>query len=305
MSDLDVDELPRQQHDSDGSDEVGWKLPVAAAVLGALVTATFVIFVVVTGPTNDTTAPTTPAAEASDVPDGYSESNNDVAFRAELLETGSDHTTVFVSSVAIRGTDPVSVTPEEAAAWSLRSDGVEVLAISQYAANAAPGAVTVEFDQAVDPDGVTLTMTLPGSTETATDRVSISSVLPVVLNDHRIVAEGYTIVIDELVIGDGWGLMRWHLEDGVAAKVDVVVRFGGTNEPSVLVSAYSVPTSSVAEPTPPAPLWLRADSVRLVQVGAELSDSNSPTDISIDFSVSVVVEPGRSIDVPVRTVLEP
>jgi hypothetical protein len=112
------------------------------------------------------------------------------------------------------------------------------------------------------------------------------------------------IVIDELVIENGWGSMRWHLDGGIAAKVDVVVTFDGVRSPLSLVLPYAAPPSFALATPPLAPLWSGGGETRLLHGGETLSDSNSPTGLTVEFLVSIVTEAGESIEIPIGIVVE-
>ena len=113
------------------------------------------------------------------------------------------------------------------------------------------------------------------------------------------------VVVEELVIGDGWGSMRWRLEGAVAAKVDVVVNFDGLELPFSLSASYDTPPSVGAVTPPLPPLYGRAGETRLVGDGQPISAKNAPTGITVEFLVSVVTEAGESIEIPIGSVVGP
>jgi hypothetical protein len=162
----------------------------------------------------------------------------------------------------------------------------------------------VELGTVFDPDIATVIATLPGTIEEAAYSVMLPPELPAVLRDYEIQLHDSVIVIDELVIENGWGSMRWHLDGGIAAKVDVVVAFDGARSPLSLVLPNAAPLSfrSVSPPLPP--LWGRGGGTRLVRIGEILSDSNSPTGITVEFLVSIVTEAGESIEIPIGIVVD-
>lgn len=307
MSDPSLQEPSRSRSQDDASDVIPWGAPVAATILGALLMASFVIFSVVTGPGEAGTVPTAlpaTAQQATGFPDGYAAVTGTVAFRADVIKAGSDRVIIFVSSAVIGGRDPASVTLPEVAAWSLRVPGDEAGMVHQYAAVGVPGSVTIEFDQMLLPDSVVLNAILPGTVEHVTDRVLLPGSLPGTLSSYTITVGDHTIVIDELVIGDTWGSMRWHLEGGIAAKVEVVVTLDGTTDPTVLTSSHAAPLDApIGSPLPP--LWNTRGQALLAPTGQALSESSAPTGITVEFFVSVVTEPGVSVEVPVVSVVAP
>jgi hypothetical protein len=302
MSDSNLEELLRSpcEDGSDGDPDVmPWKFPVAAAILGALVMAIYVIFAIVTGPTEETesaaaTVVGSEPVEATGFPSGYAAVTDDVALRADVMRTGSDGTTLFVSSVVKGGTDPASVAPVEVADWTVKSTGSEFTMVRQSAAQDLLSGVSVELGPVLDPDNATLIATLPGAVESADEQVTLPPDLPVVLSDYEIHPGDYVVVIEELVIGDGWGSMRWRLEGAIAAKVDVVVNFDGLEIPMYLAPSYAEP-----------PLWGRSGEFQFVRDGQPVSAQKAPTGITVEFFVFVVTEAGESVEIPIGTVVGP
>jgi hypothetical protein len=143
-----------------------WKIPVSAAVLGALVTAIYVIFTIVNAPTDDPDAPPAEiAVESSAFPSGYVAVGRDVAMRGDVLRWSSGGITVFVSSVARGGLDPESVAPVEVTAWTLTSVGGEASMKRQSTAVTTPGSLTVDFNPISGAESATLTATLAATGE--------------------------------------------------------------------------------------------------------------------------------------------
>lgn len=310
MSDPSLEELLRSPYDdrSHDQDAVAWKPPVVSAILGALVMAVYVIFAIVTGPTEDGETTTSVLqvlpVEATGFPQGYAAVSNDVAFRADVMQVHTDGTMLYVSSVTRGGDDPASVAPIEVASWTVMTATDESVMMHQYAASGVLGGIAVELGTVFDPDIATVIATLPGTIEEAAESVTLPPDLPVVLRDYEIQLHDSVIVIDELVIENGWGSMRWHLERGIAAKVDVVVAFDGVRFPLSLVLPHAAsPSFGLATPPLP-PLWSGGGEARLLHVGETLSDSNSPTGITVEFLVSIVTEAGESIEIPIGIVVE-
>jgi hypothetical protein len=137
------------------AEEIPWKLPVSGAILGALLTAIYVIFTIVNAPTED--------PDAIVFPSGYVAISSDVAMRGDVLRWDSRGTTVFVSSVVPIGVDPDTVAPVEVASWEMTSAGGEASMIRQSISVATPGSLTVELGPIPDADALTLTATLPGA----------------------------------------------------------------------------------------------------------------------------------------------
>lgn len=276
------------------AEEMPWKLPVAAAMLGALLTAIYVIFTIVNAPPTDPdVSPSDAAVEASGFPSGYVPVSSDVAMRGDVLRWDSTGTTVLISSATRGEADPSAVTPIEVAAWSLTTIGGEASMVRQSMSEATPGAVTVELNPVEDVDSLTLNAVLPGSVEDVEDVMTIPAEFPVTVADHRIVFDDdAVIVVDMLVDADG-GWIRWHLEGGVAAKLDVLVSVDG--------AAYATSSDGTGSPR----LWGQRDAVELVMVGGESSTVGTPMDIAVEMSGSVAATPGEQVEVPIGSVVGP
>jgi hypothetical protein len=271
------------------TEEMPWKLPVSAAILGALVTAVYVIFTIVNAPTEDPDA----TADSSISPSGYVAASGEVGMRADVLRRDGQGTTVFVSSVVSSGVDPGTTAPVEVASWELSSAGDGASMIGQSVASATPGAVTVEFIPISDGKPHVLTATLPGPIEEVDDVVTMLAGLPAAITDHRIEVGDHVIVVDDLVIDQQGGWMRWHLESGVAARLDVVVSIDGL--------AFSV-SGDGSDTEPP---WNQRRSTQLLRVGSAPSESDSPFNIIVELYLSVVTAPGDSIEIPIGSVVGP
>jgi hypothetical protein len=310
MSDPNLEELLRSPYDdrSDDQDAVAWKLPVSAAILGALMMAVYVIFAIVTGPTEDGEIAGSDSkrqpVEAAGFPQGYAAVSNDVAFRADVMRVYTDGTMLYVSSVTRGGDEPASVTPIDVAKWTVMTPTDESVMVHQFAATGVLGGIAVELGTVFDPNIATVIATLPGTIEEAAHSVTLPPELPAVLRDHEIQLHDSVIVIDELVIENGWGSLRWHLDGGIAAKVDVVVAFDGVRFPLSLVLPHAAPPSFAVATPPLPPLWSSGGEARLLHVGEAFSDSNPPTGLTVEFLVSIVTEAGESIEIPIGIVVD-
>lgn len=269
------------------TEEAPWKIPVSAAILGALLTAIYVIFTIVNAPTEDPDA----VAESGTLPSGHVAVTSNVGMRADVLRSSSEGTTVFVSSVVSGGTDPGTTPPVAVATWELASTGGNASMIGQSLASATPAAVTIEFPPVQDGGSYTLTATLPGRIEEADDVLTISAGLPTAVVDHSIMVGDHVVVVDELVIDEQGGWMQWHLEGGVAAKLDVVVSIDGL--------AFAV-SGDGSDAEPP---WNQRRVMQLLRVGSAPSESDSPFNITVELYPSVVTAPGDSIEIPIGFVV--
>jgi hypothetical protein len=274
------------------TEETPWKIPVSAAILGALVTAIYVIFTIVNAPTEDPDALESEVrVESSGVPSGYVAANSDVGLRADVLRWDSEGATAFVSSVVSGGVDTATIAAVEVAGWELATAGGSTSMFGQSVATATPGAVTVEFNPVPDGGPATLTATLPGRIEEVDDVFTLSAGLPTAVVDHRIAVGDHVVVVDELVITEEGGWMQWHLGSGMAGRVDVVVSVDG--------AAFAVSSDGTDAEVP----WNQGREVQLRRVGDAPSDP--PFNITIELYLSVVTSPGESIEIPIGSVVGP
>jgi hypothetical protein len=314
MSGSNFEELlqsPYSNRHPDDDDVAPWKLPVAAAIAGALLTATFIIFSIVTAPDDlvDSTATAVVASGATPVaasgyPPGYAAVSNDVAMRVDVMRTDALSTTLFVSSVVEGGTDQEAVGAVDVVSWTVRSIGSEPSMKYQHGARTALGAVTVELSPVPDLENAVVIATLPGTIEDAEDVLSLPPDVPTVVTDHRIAVGDATVVVDELSIGNGYGSIQWHLEGGLGAKVDVIVVFDGVEFPLSLLTPYNNDTDLDMGDRSVAPLWNPAGETTLIRDGEPLTSSNSPTGITVTFNVSVVSSAGDEIEIPIGVVVQ-
>lgn len=276
------------------TEEMPWKLPVAAAIVGALLTAVYVIFTIVNAPSGDRDGPPNDiAVESAGFPSGYVAVGGDVGMRANVLRWDASGTTVFVSSTVRGGVDPDEVAPVEVASWIVTSAGGEASMTRQSRSVATPGAVTVELTPVLEAASATLTATLPGLIEDVGEVLTLSTDLPATVSDYSIVVDDDIFIVDELVVDDGGGWIRWHLEGGVAANLEVVVSIDGLAFATSEDDARSLP------------VWGTRGVTRLVRAGGGPSRSGSPAEITVEMYVSVVTDPGESIEIPIGSVVGP
>ncbi len=312
MSDPNFEELlqsPYSNRQPDSDEETPWKLPVAAAIVGALLTATFIVYSIATAPDDllESTSSTVVALEGTPIeatgfPPGYVEVASGVAMRAEVMRTDSLSTTVYVSSVVESGTEAASVSPVDVASWSVTSTSAETAIEYQHSSRTALGGTTIELSPTLDLEHAVVVATLPGTIEDVDDVLTMSPDVPALATNHRIEIGDAAVVIDELSIGNGYGSILWHLEGGLAAKVDVVVTFDGVEFPLALVMPYNDTAEFARGDRHLAPPWNSVGGTTLVRVGEPLSGANSATGITVSFHVSVVADGGESIEIPIGVI---
>ncbi|GMQ94123.1 MAG: hypothetical protein BMS9Abin12_1607 [Acidimicrobiia bacterium] len=312
MSGGKFEELMQSPYDDEPDDPSGaipWKLPVGAAILGALLMAAYVIAAVVTGPTEEAEPGTTDAVGqiapdvSTDFPPGFAAVSPDVAFSADFMIADKGATTLLVSSVSRVGSDPRSLAPVDVATWTLLSPSGEESMVAQYSSREAPGGFTVQFGPVSAPDGAVAVAALPGAV--AELETTVDTALPTRLVDYELAGDGFVVVIDELEIGINGGSFRWHLEGGVAAKVDIVITLAGAGLVPQFVTPYNAENEQGVT-VAPEPLWAPVGRSQLIGDFDPHSEGGSvPTSATIEFFVLVVTEIGESFEIPIGTVVGP
>lgn len=320
MSDGKFEELTQSPYEDDdgegrpGVEEISWKVPVVAAVLGALVMAGYVIFAVATGPSDDSDVAHVDSDETAEVetqtnfPLGYSGVSQEVAVRSDVAYAGSDGSVFLVSSVVEVGVNPEQTVPPDVATWSLVSAEGTATIGSATLNHAAPGAISVRFGPSADPYDSKLVASLPGIVSDSITTISVDS-SPFQLVDQEITGDGYLIVIDEITITENGGSFEWHIVEGIVAKVDVVVMLDSDGGPPSFTTVYN-PTNEQLLATAVPPPWAvtgRGQLVGSFEVDPESSGAGDSvaTGATIEFIVSVVTELGDTVEVSVQSVQQP
>lgn len=308
--------LPR----SDGDSEVPWKPAVIAAALGALVVSAFVIYSIVTTPdepiddasqvaVTSTTAPPEDV-QSTDLPEGFVAVSGGVGVMVQAVDVSPRATVLAVSSAVPGGQDPAEMSPLDVAYWELVTQDGPTLMTGQYRSRGALGSYTVEFAPMAALRGPTLVPFVEVAADEVTVSIDLDAAVPATLNGYEIdVGNGSFVDIETLVVGDGWGHVTWSSRGG-PAKVDVVVRFVGTDDPgtpdtadeTVLTSPHLRTLSQGSGVVPLAPLYGFAGSEQLIRSGEPLGAGNEAEAILVEIRVvmpSEIVE-GAAVAVPTR-----
>jgi hypothetical protein len=139
--------------------------------------------------------------------------------------------------------------------------------------------------------------------------LDVPATVPATVENYQIdMGAGRIIEIDSLVIGDGWGHVAWSAEGGFPAKVAVIVRFVGTDDPSTpddvdettLTPAHLRTLNQGSGVISLAPLYGFAGREQLIRSGEPLGAGNEPEAIIVEFTVVVPDEmtPGLEIQGP-------
>lgn len=208
---------------------VGWKAPVAAAMLGAFLVGVFVVYSIVTAPVDDAFA----------------------RIDGTMASTGG--TTFFVST----NVDATTMQPPgvEVAEWVVEdTSGASTLAV-QYRSAASPENITVEAPHPQSADAVTLVAKIAGDVVVQEHIVSgFDPGEPLLLEGTVIsLGEASSLIVDRLAIEGGFGWIEWHTDGEIAVRVDTEVHLGD----ETLTPDWSV-----------VPLLNRRGSSRLIPSGS-------------------------------------
>jgi len=303
-------------------DEVSWKTPVVAAIVGALAVATFVIYAMVTGPgvfdasNDEVTSPTVSAQPADDLPPGYVLFDTQVGARVESINTVPSATFVSVSTAVPGSAEATAVPQPDVALWELVTLAGTFPMQDQFGmtqlAESNLGNFTVAFSLDEPAESGELLGYLVESTADASTMLELGPGLPTEVADFRIdVGGGPVIVVDSLQINDDGGYVEWRVEGGLTARVDVIVSFTDTGEAgqrdTILVPEYvRNPLDGPSLGTEPEPLpYSFGSGYRLVSVGAPVDPDNPPTGISVEFRITAVTSVAAPVSLPIgRSVSE-
>ncbi|GMR02713.1 MAG: hypothetical protein BMS9Abin20_1059 [Acidimicrobiia bacterium] len=239
---------------SEGDSAIPWRPPVIAAILGALAVATFTVYAIVTGPASEQEADETvstvvvaSAPEKSDgLPPGYTPIAQDVGVRVEAVTTSPRATTFAVSSAVAGSADPSEVSPVDVAYWEIEGVGGVVPMVRQYGGAAAipgdprhgasgistspTGNLTVEFPPDVTLTDARLLAYVADGVIERSKSIELPADTASEVTDVRIdMGAGTVVVIESLIVGDGWGHVTWRVDGGATARLDAIVSFVGTS----------------------------------------------------------------------------
>ena len=300
---------PEPEHRSQDQEPIPWVAPVVAAVLGALLVGIYVIYAIVQGPGPEETpvASTTVAvapetAESDSVPDGFTPVTEAVGASVEAFDVSSRGTITAIATAVAGGEDPGDVAPLDPAYWVLRTGGAETPMRSQYEQSGALGNITVEFQPFAELRDAAVIPYLAEDVVTEVITVDLDATVPQVFSGVTFELEaGASVTIDELTIGDGWGWLSWSMAGGDVAKVDAIVTFVGTDDPSTpddidptrLTPAHLQPLTQGSGSIPLPPMFGFDGSAQLVRSGEPLTAANQPTAILVEFTVTTPVSVSR------------
>ncbi|MDJ0791273.1 MAG: hypothetical protein QNJ71_05200 [Acidimicrobiia bacterium] len=307
---------PPPEDDTAGSDQpLPWVPSVIAAVIGALVVSAFVIYAVATDPEEDAAADTTAPVEQSEpvasagLPPGYVGVTDSVGARIEQADFDVAETIVAVSTAVPGDRDSDEVPPLDPAYWSLRRGEDEIPMTGQLAQRGVLGNYTIQFPPLDQVEGLALVPHLPGGEAIIETSVETDTEIPQTIEGVVIdLGDGRSVVIDKVVVGDGWGWVSWSTTGGAVARVDTIVTFEGTDDPSTedtvdptrLVPEHLRPMTQGGGVVPLPPLYGFSGSSQLIRSGRSIGAGNEPTGITVRFTVTAPssVVPGPELPLP-------
>ena len=291
--------------DHDGSD-IPWKPPVIAAIVGALVVASFVIFAIVNGPTDPPESDSLYAqpVPSVDVPPGYVllDRNGDVGVKVESVTRDSGSSIIVVSSAVAGTTDPSDSAPPDVAYWEMGPDGAMVMMESQFASGSAVGTTTIVMPAEIAGPDASIVAHPPAELASAamTIEVSPDTIGEPVVFDLEV--ESGLVISGNVTLGDGWGTVEWVSPEGIVATLDVEVTFSGTEnaaadalEPMRLIPVYDPSLAKPGTVIIPRPLFGFGGSYGLYGDGRSLSDGDQVKSVVIDVSGTVVSETAEAV----------
>lgn len=293
--------------DDPSSSEIPWRPPVIAAITGALAVSVFVIYAIVTGPTEPSEVDliALQPVPSIDVPPGYTPIPNDpgVGIKVESVVRDDGSSTVVVSSAVQGTTDPADSLPPDVAFWEMGPDGNRIVMATQLAAGDAVGTTTIVFPAEILPSDafvvahpVTQFASAESEIEVPPDMMGepIAFVLEVMPG---------AAISGLVTVGAGWGTVEWSSPDGMVAALDVEVTFVGTEnaaadafDPIRLVPSYVPSLGLPRTVVMPRPLYGFGGRYGLQGDGRLLADGIEATAIVINLRGTVVTETGDPVN---------
>ena len=281
--------------------EIPWRPPVIAAIIGALLVASFVIYAVVNGPSEASESDVLAAqpVPSNDLPAGYTPLTDDssIGMNVEAVTTDGGSTAVVVSSAVVGATDPADSSVPDIAYWEIGASAVRVPMDAQFATQGAFGRTTIMFPGVVTESDMSIV---------AYPTLGWASVGTQIEVPPNMVGESFTFGLEvepgsmisgDVTLGDGWGTVEWNAPPGFVATLDVEVTFVGTENPAAdapepiqLVPSYERDLARPGSVITPRPLWGFGGSYTLRGDGRSLTDGGELTTILVVIEGTVVTE---------------
>lgn len=302
------------QNNNNNNNEISWKVPVAAAILGALLVGAFVVYAIVVGPVDSTDAAIrersavgSAALPSSELPPGFVALPSGIGLKAQSVVDTDATPEVAVSSAVPGDDEPGQVPPDEIAFWELQtSDGTEIMN-SQVARLDAPGVTTVTFDG--QPPGDLQHIIAYVATDSSRRQTVIESREHITGEPASFTVDvaGGAVLTGVVWIGDGGGFVEWSVDGAMPAKVNVIASLFETTDrsseqhdeillgPEHQLSAADRDVSAAMEP-----LYGFNGSYELLPSDGETIELTTTTAVSIEITTETVtaVTPGVAVSLP-------
>ena len=271
-----------------------------------------------------TTTATAPDLEP-EVPDAYHDIDG-VGLRALSAYSRSGNLYIVVNEVTRSDQDPVEANAFHPASWVLSGDGIETTAARSIRSHLSPGMHVVEFlgIAGLPVAGAVLFVRRASemvvrtgwqgcgavSANEATGEVPLDGIeRPYLLGQPILIDVGgaITLSIDRLEFTDDWGYVEWHIIDENDARIraDLRVIFAGTDDPAFdgINPTQLIPDSSFGpsqqNPTMANPRsFTRSGELLLDRVGELISADNTPTSLTLGWSVEWLHPVGDPVTLP-------
>lgn len=335
MKDTTWDELLRSPLDPDPNKKtlsLGWFLPTVLAVLAGLAvgfllgeTGSGASVPTSIGTLNLTTTVTTPPIPDPILPAGYTDVGA-VGLKAVASYSDGESLLVVITQAVRSDKNTAETDSLHFAKWTLVGDGYDLDAVRSISSIVAPGTRTVVFPglnaiPSANPHLVVRQATpmqartgcngcAAVSQDINSGEVALEQLTrPLAINNPLLinVGDGITLSLDELNITDEWGYSKWHLIDNndAIARVSLVVRFDGTDDPAVngsnptrLVPAHLFGISQQRPLTTNPESFVRSGSVSLDRIGEPISEENQPGLLVLEWTVEWQHPVGDPITIP-------
>jgi len=284
-----------------------WAVPVIAGVAGVAVAFAFLSSspepesADPATPIDGTGASLTPEDEVVFVaqegfPTGFSELSDTVGIRPLMMYDIDGRTYITVAS-SVTGTSDAAVTlMDSVSRWEVETPSGTIAMEDQAANEVAPGLIQIGFESQITSSAATLVAHRAASSSTSTivlidgGPTSLEIEEPITVD-----ADGVPIVIDSLFYNDIWGHFAWHSPTGVAATVEVIVSFLGTEGivndselPLRMISFSSAEVFFGVEGDFDVPQWNTSGEESLDRHGPFRYDESTVESVMVEVRVSVV-----------------
>lgn len=292
------DRVSRVESPSRGEVEISWKVPVTAAIAGALLVSVFVIYAIVVGPADESD---TGAVQSTELPHGFTPLPGGSGIKVEFVTQGEEEIHVGIASAVPGTAEPRLAPPVEVAYWELETDAGSVLMDRQFGADTTANTTVVFNGEMISGDQHVVAHPVMASTQQSTT-LEVTADGPGETFEFTFdVAEEVTVA-GEVTVGDGWGYVDWSADANETAMVDVVVTFAGLEDPSSdalevvrLVPGHLLDRTDGSGVVRAAPLFSYGGQYQLYRTGGSADAQPTRAPIVIEITSTVVTTLGEPV----------